>query len=187
MVTKTPVNGVNVDQLFNTINAIKENPSLAKFQFRAKSEWVDGAHLLTSIKTFYGAGQEDISRTKPFMLDADEPPVLLGANQGPNAVEVALQALANCVGVGFVYNAAAQGIKIEKLEFTMEGDLDLHGFLGLSDKVRPGYQNIRMNCRVKSDAPREKLVELFEMTQKRSPVFDIISNPVQISSKLETD
>jgi uncharacterized OsmC-like protein len=179
------LNGVNVDQLVGTINAIKANPDLARFKFRAKNEWVNGGHSRTSIQSFFGAGQEDASRGKPFILEGDEPPVLLGANAGPNAVEAVLHALASCLAVGFVYNAAAQGIKIESLEFELEGDLDLHAFLGLSDQVRPGYENIRLSYRVKSDAPREKIVELCDYVQKTSPVLDIIRNPVAVTVSLK--
>ena len=182
---KTNLNGVNVDQLIGTINAIKDNPDLARFKFRAKNEWINGGQSRTSIQSFFGAGQEDTSRDKPFILEGDEPPVLLGANAGPNAVEAVLHALASCLAVGFVYNAAAQGIKIESLEFDLEGDLDLHAFLGLSDQVRPGYENIRLSYRVKSDAPREKIVDLCNYVQKTSPVLDIIRNPVPVTVSLK--
>jgi len=100
--TVTTVNGVNVDQLIGTINAIKDNPSLARFQFRAETEWVEGGHSRTTLQGFYGAGQEDASRAKPFVLEGDEPPVLLGRNAGPNAVEAVLHALASCLSVGFI-------------------------------------------------------------------------------------
>ena len=182
---QTVVNGVNVDQLVSTVNAIKANPNLAQFKFRASTEWVNGAQSRTRIKSFYGAGAEDDSRSQPFEVPGDEPPVLLGTNTAPNAVELVLAALASCLSVGFVYNAAAQGIKLEKLEFKMEGDLDLHAFLGLSDKVRPGYEGIRVSYRVKSSAPRQKLEELCEYVQKTSPVLDIIRKPVPVSITLE--
>jgi uncharacterized OsmC-like protein len=181
----TLINGVNVDQLVATVNAIKQNPDLARFQFRARNEWLEGGHSRTFIQGFYGAGQEDTSRTKPFVLEGDEPLVLLGENAGANAVEAVLHALASCLAVGFVYNAAAQGIKIDSLEFELEGDLDLHAFLGLSDQIRPGYENIRLSYRVKSDAPREKIVALCEYVQKTSPVLDIIRNPVAVSISLK--
>jgi uncharacterized OsmC-like protein len=182
--TRTVVNGVDVDQLVGTIEAIRANPDLARFKFRAETEWVNGGHSRTKIQNFYGAGQEDTSRSKPFILEGDEPPVLLGSNAGPNAVEAVLHALASCLSVGFVYNAAAQGIKIDGLEFQLDGDLDLHAFLGLSDKVRPGYDNIRLTYRVKSNAPREKIEALCEYVQKTSPVLDIIRNPVPVTIEL---
>jgi uncharacterized OsmC-like protein len=177
-------NGVNVDQLIGTINAIKDNPDLAHFHFRATNEWVSGGHSRTTIQSFYGAGSEDTSRSGPFILEGDEPPVLLGKNAGPNAVEAVLHALASCLAVGFVYNAAAQGVQVDGLEFDLEGDIDLHGFLGLSEQIRPGYKNIRVSYRVKSDAPREKLEELCEYVQKTSPVLDIIRNPIPVSVTL---
>jgi uncharacterized OsmC-like protein len=183
--TISTVNGVNVEQLVGTINAIQDNPDLARFKFRASNKWISGGHSRTTIDGFYGAGQEDSSRTKPFVLDGDEPPVLLGQNKGPNAVEAVLRALASCLAVGFVYNAAAQGIKVDDLEFELEGDIDLHGFLGLSRDIRPGYQQINLNYRVKSDAPREKVEELCAYVQKTSPVLDIISNPVPVTITLE--
>lgn len=179
------INGVSVDQLVSTIEAIKEDPGLAEFRFRAEAEWIEGGHSRTRIQGFYGAGAEDTSRAEPFYLEGDEPPVLLGTNAGPNAVEAVLHALASCLAVGFIYNAAAQGITVEALEFDLEGELDLHAFLGLSDDVRPGYKNIELTYRVESDAPREKVVELCEYVQKTSPVLDVLRNPVPVSVKLE--
>ena len=178
---QTSVNGVDVDRLIATVNAIKANPDLATFRFRAATEWVEGGHSRTRILGFYGAGTEDTSRAEPFVLDGDEPPVLLGANAGPNAVEAVLHALGSCLAVRFVYNAAAQGIRVEGLDFDLEGEIDLHGFLGLSDKVRPGYQTIRLTYRVETDAPREQIDELWAYTQKTSPVLDIVRNPVPVT------
>lgn len=178
------LNGVDVDQLTRTVGAIEENPDLARFQFRAHNEWLEGGHSRTTVQGFYGAGEEDTSRSEPFTIEGDEPPVLLGTDRAPNAVEAVLHALASCLGVGFVYNAAAQGIRVESLEFDVEGDLDLHGFLGLSDQVRPGYEGIRVSYRVKADAPREKIEELCAYVQRTSPVLDIIRNPVPVSVEL---
>lgn len=183
--TASMINGVNVDQLVGTVNAIKGNPELAKFTFRSQTEWISGGHSRTTIQSFYGAGSEDTSRVQPLIIEGDEPPVLLGQNAGANAVEAILHALASCLGVGFVYNAAAQGIKVEKLDFSLEGDLDLHAFLGLSETMRPGYENIRVSYRVKADAPREKLEQLCEYVQKTSPALDIIRNPVPVTVTLE--
>jgi uncharacterized OsmC-like protein len=178
------MNGVNVEQLIGTINAIKENPDLAQFTFRASNTWVDGGHSQTTIKSFYGAGSEDTSRAQPFVLDGDEPPVLLGENAAPNAVEAVLHALASCLSVGFIYNAAAQGIRVEDLSFELEGDIDLHAFLGLSEDTRPGYENITLRYRMKSDASSEQLEALSEYVQKTSPVLDIISNAVPVTIEL---
>lgn len=187
MTTQTSVhtNGVNLEQLVATVNAIQQNPDLARFQFRARNEWIEGGYSRTSIQGFYGPGQEDNSRNRPFILEGDEPAVLLGSNKGPNAVEAVLHALASCLAVGFIYNAAAQGIQVESLSFDLEGDLDLRAFLGLSEEVRPGYENVRLTMKVKSSAPREKIASLCEYVQKTSPVLDIISNPVPVSISLQ--
>lgn len=178
------INGVNVDQLFATIGAIKETPGLASFKFRAANKWINGGHNRTTIKGFYGAGQEDTSRTAAFELDNDEPAVLLGEDKGANPVEQVLHALAGCLTTSLVFHAAAQGITIDEVESEYEGDIDLRGFLALSDKVRNGYQNVRVTFRIKADAPAEKLQELIELAQQRSPVFDTLSNPVSIKVKL---
>lgn len=182
--TRTIVNGVDVGKLSGTIDAINKNADLAHFQFRASTEWVDGGHSRTTIDKFYGAGAEDTSRTTPFVLEGDEPPVLLGSNAGPNAVETVLHALSSCLAVGFIYNAAAQGIQIDALAFDLEGDLDLHNFLGVSDKTRPGYQAIRVRYRVESDAPREQIEELCAYVQRTSPVLDMLRNPVPVQVTL---
>jgi uncharacterized OsmC-like protein len=179
--TKDYPNGVNVDQLVQTIEAVKESPDLAKFQFRATTKWMGGGHSRTTIQGFYGAGQEDESRNNAFVLHGDEPPVLLGENLAPNAVESVLQALASCLTVGFSYNAAAQGINVKSLEFDLEGKLDLHGFLGLSEDIRPGFEGIRLNYRLDSDASAEKIAELWSHVQKTSPVLDILRNPVPVT------
>ncbi|MEH0158735.1 OsmC family protein [Limibacter armeniacum] len=174
-------NGVNVDQLIGTIEAVKGDPEVAKFQFRSKTKWVEGGHCKTEFRNFYGAKTEDSTRTETIVVEGDEPGILLGKNRGANAVEAILHALASCLTVGFVYNAAASGIAIESLEFELEGDIDLHAFLGLSEQKRPGYDNIRVKYKVKADAPQEKLDELFEYVKKTSPVLDMLENPVKVS------
>lgn len=176
------INGVDVERLGATVQAVQKNHDLATFQFRATNQWINGGHNRSTIKSFYGAGQEDTVRTKPFVLDADEPPVLLGEDQGANPAEYVLHALAACLTTSMVYHAAARGIRIESMQSTLEGDLDLQGFLGLSDQVRPGYKKIRAHFTVKSDATPEQLREL----AKFSPVHDIISNPVPVSVTITT-
>jgi len=177
-------NGVNVDQLVGTIQAVEGKPDLAKFRFRSTSRWDGGAKGHTTIKSFFGAGQEDTTRKVSYVLEGDEPPVLLGTNNAPNRVETVLAALSKCMTVSFIYPAAAQGITVESLEHTMEGDVDLHGFLHLSDKVRPGFQNIRVNAKVKADAPRAKIQELLEYAKMTSPVMDTLRNPVPVTVEL---
>ena len=178
------VNGVSVTQLFGTINAITENPAISKFNFRAKGKWINGGHNQTTINDFDGACQTH-TRGQPFVFDKDEPPVLLGTDQGANPVEYALAALNGCLTTSLIYHAAAQGVKIDEVESTLSGDLDLQGFLGMSEKVRNGYKKIRVNFNVKSDAPSEKIRELVDLAQKRSPVFDIVSHPTPVEVSLQ--
>jgi len=177
-------NGVNVEQLVGTIQAIKGKGELARFKFRTTSVWGGGAKSATSIKSFFGAGQEDVSRTQSFTLDGDEPPVLLGSNTAPNAVEALLAALSGCMTVSVVYPAAAQGIRLHSVDFAIEGDVDLHGFLKLSDKVRPGLQNVRVTARIKGDAPRAVIQGLLDHAISTSPVLDSLRNPVPVTVEL---
>lgn len=179
------LNGVNVNQLVDTIDAVKDNPNLGYFKFKAETEWLGGGHSRTEFQEFYGAGQEDDSRDQPLILEGDEPPVLLGENAGPNAVETVLHALSSCLAVGFAYNAAAKGIKVDDLKFRLGGEFDLRAFLGLSEEVRPGYNNIHVSYQVKSDAPREQLEALCDYVQETSPVLDMIRNPVPVTVELE--
>ena len=174
------VNGVDVDRLYGTIEHIGAEPTLARFQFRARNHWLDGGHNRSTIKGFHGAGKEDTSRTEPFVLDVDEPPILLGENRGPNAGEYVLHALGACLTGTLVYHAAARGIALEGLECTIEGDVDLHGFLGLDESVRPGYENVRVAFKATGDFDDEQLAELASLT-RFSPVRDIVSNPVAVA------
>jgi uncharacterized OsmC-like protein len=180
MKTFETTNGVDVGKLVETIRAIREQPEIASFKFRVSNSWVDGGLNQTRIDSFYGACEE-VERERSFNLDADEPPLLLGNDNGPNPVEYALTALASCMTTTMVYHAAAQGIRVESVESWLEGDLDLHGFLGLKDDVRKGYENVRVSFKVKADAPPEQLADL----ARSSPVYDIFSNPVPISVDVE--
>ena len=176
----TIVNGVDLDRLSGTIDHVSADPALARFQFRARNHWIDGGYSRTTIKDFYGAGQEDTTRTEPFTVDSDEPPVLLGQNRAPNTVEYVLHALAACVSGTIVYHAAARGIALDSLETTIHGDLDLHGFLGLDSNVRPGYEQIRVTIKAAGDFDDDQLAELARLTSY-SPVRDSVSNPVPVT------
>ncbi|WP_136707622.1 OsmC family protein [Agromyces sp. H66] len=185
MTTMTTRNGVDVDQLVATIEAISGTSELAEFTFRARSTWVGGTHSVGEISGFAHAGEEDTSRTAPFVLHGDEPPVLLGSNQGPNAVELLLQALAFCYAVGYAANAAARGIEITRLDYEIEGDLDVHRFLGL-DGPRPGFTRIRAKGIVSSpNATPEELDDLCRYVQATSPVLDCLINPIPVDTTLE--
>lgn len=178
------INGVDVDRLSNTIDAIKGDPGIAAFRFRATNRWDHGGHTETTIHDFYGAKQE-VTHERDFLIDADEPDLLLGKDMGANPVELALTALASCLTTSLVYHAAARGITVRAVESDLEGELDLRGFLGISDKVRNGYKSISVNFRVDADADQATIDELVKLAQNRSPVFDIISNPVDVRVKGE--
>ena len=180
------LNGVNVDDMVQTIDVIKEDPSIAKFNFRAENKWVTGGENRTTVKDFYGAGKTHV-RSKPFVFTKDEPEILLGTDKGANPVEYALTALAGCVTTTLVYWAAAKGIKLNKVESTLEGDIDLQGFLNLDENVNVGYESIQINFKIDSDASEETLQELIEIAKKRSPTANTIFNatPVNISLSKE--
>ncbi len=181
MITTANVkNGVNVDQLVETINHIQEQPELAKFEFRAKNNWIDGGHCVSSIKSFYGAGQEDTTREETFTMECSHPQVLLGADEAATPPEVLLHALSSCLTGAMVYHAAANGIDIEGAQSSIKGNADLHGFLGLDPEVRTGFDGITMQLRVKSDASAEQLEQL----AKFSPVYDMISNPTPVKIEI---
>lgn len=174
------LNGVDVDQLGKTVLAIQADPALAKAQFRTTTEWISGAHGQTCVLGPRMGGQEDVSRSTPFILESDEPPVLLGTNLGANAVEMVLAGLASCLTVGIAYNAAARGIHLEQLRVEITGDIDLQGFLGISESVRPGYQDICVRCHLKSPASESEILQLLEHVKKTSPVLDIVRHPTPV-------
>ena len=174
------VNGVNITALFQTVEAVKVNPVNAKFRFNVKNEWLDGAHNRSTIAEFHGATQ-DIERSQSFHLDADEHPILLGRDQGPNAGEYLLQALAACVTSTLIYHAAARGIVIEEVESKVEGDIDLRGFLGTDKSVRNGFQNIRMSFDISADVNDEELQELAKLGPTFSPVLDSLTKGVPVT------
>jgi uncharacterized OsmC-like protein len=179
-VIETIRNGVDSEQLYGTLDAIKAQPELGVFQFRAHNHWIDGAHNRSTIQAFFGAGQEDSSREQPFVIDAGEPAVLLGSDTGANPAEHLLHALAACLTTSLVYVAAARKVRLTEVESTLEGDMDVRGALGISDEVRNGFTRIRVSFKVKGDAPAETLREVVERAQARSAVFDIVANGVPV-------
>lgn len=183
------VNGIDVDELKTAMGAVKENSTVGEFRFRAKHRWAGGTHAFTTIQDFEAGGQEDTSRPLPFVLEADEPDVLLGTDFGPNATEAVLHALCSCLSATFIFNASARNVEIEQLELEIEGSLDVRGFMGLAEDVRNGYESINVVFNVKSDASQEQIQELVELAQRRSPVFDIVTHetPVHVRArKVET-
>jgi uncharacterized OsmC-like protein len=178
-------NGVDTEQMFGTLDAIKAQPELARFQFRATNRWIGGAHNRSTIKDFWGAGQEDTSRADEFTLDAGEPAILLGTDTGPNPAEYLLHALAACLTTTLVYVAAARGVRLTEVESTLEGDMDVRGALGLDDDYRNGFERIRASFKVCGDAPEDKLREIVERAKRRSAVYDMVCNGVPVNVEVE--
>lgn len=178
------VNGVAVDELSSTIDAIGEAPAMANFRFRIRNQWIDGAHSHSTMSTFHGAGCEQ-PRTRPFVLEADEPPILLGKDLAANPAEYLLHALAACLTTSMVYHAAARGIHLEEIESTLEGAVDLQGFLKLDPNIRTGLQGIRVKFKIKADVPDQQLEEILKLGTDHSPVFDSLTNGVPVSVSVD--
>jgi uncharacterized OsmC-like protein len=178
-------NGVDTTTLFATLDAVKQAPEAAKFQFRAHNEWLSGTHNRGTIGDFFGVGEER-SHERTFVFDADHPAVLVGQDQGPTPAEFLLHALAACLTSGLANIAAARGVTLTEVRSTVTGDIDLNGILGLDAGVRNGYQQISVRFTIKGDAPAEKLQALVEQSRARSAVFDVITGGVPVTIDVET-
>jgi uncharacterized OsmC-like protein len=183
--TEKVVNGVSVDKLLQTMDAIKQNPEISKFNFRIDNYWIDGAHNRAVVSDFYGATKTHRRDKTYFVYDKDEHPILLGNDRGANPVEYLLVGLAGCLTTTLVYYAAAMGVKITKVDAKLDGDIDIQGLLGMSDKVRPGYKSIRIKLQVAGDAPKEKLEELVRIAESRSPVADVVAHGTPLEVVIE--
>jgi uncharacterized OsmC-like protein len=177
---RVPLNGVDTPKLFATLNVVKAQPELAKFQFRASNRWVKGTHSRSRLETFSGAGAEH-RHTGEIEFNADHPAVLVGGDAAPTPVEFLLHAIAACITSGIGNIAAARGVTLTEVESTVEGDIDLRGILGLSGQVRNGYKQIRVHFRIKGDAAPEKLAEIVAQSQARSAVFDVLTNGTTVN------
>ena len=174
----TIVNGIDVDALLARISAIEESETTARFRVAAVNRWQEGGHNPTTVDEFEGACQPH-RRTGSFVFDADEPPVPLGQDPAANPVEFYLDALAACVTSAVVYHASTRGIRIHRIQSELD-DLDTNGFLGVSDAVRNGSEEIRFSMRVEADATPEQIEELVALGQARSPVFDMVTHGVPV-------
>jgi uncharacterized OsmC-like protein len=186
-VTDTIRNGVDTEKMFATLDLIKAQPELAKFQFRATNRWIEGAHNRSAIKDFYAAGGEDTTRSEAFEIDAGEPAILLGVDTGPNPAEYLLHALAACLTTSIVYVAAARKVELSSVESTLTGEMDVRGALGVDEEPRNGFERIEVSFRVTGNAPDEKLREVVERGQKRSAVYDMVTNGVPVDMQVTTN
>ncbi|MBW7991258.1 MAG: OsmC family protein [Planctomycetes bacterium] len=174
-------NGLDIDVLQNTVNAIQEEPELGKCRFHVTNKWLGASHNCTTVSSFYGAKQE-IAHNKPFELHADEPAILAGQDQNANPVEHLLHALAGCVTTSLVVHAAVRGIHLEEVESEIEGDIDMQGFLGLSNDVPKGYTDIRIKYKVKSD---EENTERLKKLAEYSPVYNTLLHGTNVDIEIE--
>lgn len=174
--TTRRINGVDLETLMATVKEIKAAPELGACRFRARNTWLGGNHNRSTVTGFYGAKQE-IGHKQTFTMDADEPAILAGNDEGANPVEHLLHALASCLTTSMVAHAAVQGIPIEEMESELEGDIDLRGFLGLGKDVPKGYTSIRAKFRVK--AQPEDLARIRELAHF-SPVFNTITRGANV-------
>ncbi len=175
------VNGVHLETLQGTVNAIAGEPAMGQCKFRASNTWLGGAHNCTTVSGFYGACQE-IAHKQTYELHADEPPILAGNDAGANPVEHLLNALAACVTTSMVAHAAVRGIHIESLESELEGDIDLRGFLGLDDSVAKGFTDIRVNFRVNTDP---KNIDTLKQLSTFSPVLNTLTRGANVDIHVE--
>jgi uncharacterized OsmC-like protein len=173
-------NGVDVSTLLATREAVRGNPPIAKFQFRAGNRWVQGTHSVTTFDGFHGVGQE-MAHREPTQVVSDHPEVLVGTDHGPTPVEYLLHGIAACLTAGIANIAAARGVTLTEVESSVEGDIDLLGILGLSDgTVRNGYEQIRVSFRIKGDADEETLRGIVEQSRRRSAVYDVLTQPTPV-------
>ena len=178
-------NGVDTPTLFATLDAVKQAPEAAKFQFRAHNQWMDGTHSRSTIEDFFGVGEER-AHERTFTFDADHPAVLVGKDNGPTPVEFLLHALASCLTAGLANIAAARGITLTQVTSTVEGDIDLNGILGLDPDTRNGFQQMRVSFTVKGDASDEELQALVQQSVARSAVYDVLTNGVPVAVDVAT-
>lgn len=183
--SRPPLNGVDVPTLFATLDAVKEQPEAARFTFRAVNEWLRGTHSRTTISGYYGVGQEQQHRSA-YRYDADHPEPLVGTDAAASPVEFLLHGLAACLTAGIANIAAARGIRLTRVESSLEGHIDLRGLLGLSDTVRNGYERISVTFRIAGNAPPEALRAVVGQSTARSAVLDVLTNGVPVDIAVET-
>ena len=171
-------NGVDTATLFATIDAVKGNTDIAKFQFRATNRWVSGTHNQSTIHGFYGAGQE-MTHQQAWTFDADHPAVLVGNDNAPTPVEYVLHALAACLTAGLANVAAARGVNLTSVTSTVAGDIDLMGIRGLDRDVRNGFEQLHVTFTLEGDEP-DALRQVVEQSKARSAVLDIVTNGVPV-------
>ena len=179
--TDTPVNnGVNVEALLGARTALAEAPQAAQFQWRATCEWQNGTHSLSTVEGFFGLGEEQHHRTSR-SFDADHPEIFASEDNGVTPVEYVLVALASCLTAGVASVAQNREIQLHSVSATIEGGMDVRGILGMDSDVRNGFSDIKVTYKIDADATSDDIKALVAQSQKRSAVYDIITNPTNVS------
>ena len=179
--TGTPVdNGVNVAALLGAREALTAAPEAAKFQWRATCEWQNGTHSTSNVEGFFGLGEEQSHRTR-YSFDVDHPEIFASEDNGATPVEYVLVALASCLTAGVAAVAQNREIQLRSVSATLEGDMDVYGILGVDSDVRNGFSGIRVKYTIDADATRADIAALVAQSQRRSAVFDIVTNPTNVS------
>ena len=172
-------NGVNVTALLGAREALEQTPEAAKFKWRAACEWLNGTHSRSRVGGFFGLGAEQ-SRSKSFAVEADHPQVFAAEDHAPTPVEIVLSGLASCLTAGVAAVAQRRGIQLHSVKASLEADMDIQGILGMDDEVRNGFGSIRVHFDIRADASEDDIKALVAQSQKRSAVFDIITNPTNV-------
>lgn len=176
---KTIDNGVNVQALLGAREALTEAPQAAQFKWRASSEWAGGTHTRSTVENFFGLGEEQKHR-QAFQFDTDHPEVFASRDLGATPVEMVLVGLAGCLTAGVAAVAQNRGIQLRSIKATLEAGMDLQGILGIDSNVRNGFESVKVHFEIDADASEQDIEALVAQSQKRSAVFDIISNPTDI-------
>ncbi len=180
MAMATVNNGVNVQALLDAREALKGAPEAAKFKWRASCKWQNGTHSTIKVHDFFGLGQEQQHKTET-SFEADHPEVFAAKDQGITPIEYVLVGLASCLTAGVAAVAQNRGIQLRSVESKLEGDMDIRGILGMDRDVRNGYDNIKVTFKIDADAPKKDIEALVAQSQKRSAVYDVITNPVNVT------
>ncbi len=175
----TQLNGVNVGALLDAREALEAAPQAADFTFRATSEWIDGVHTRTEMNGFFGLGEEQ-TRSQTFTTETDHPEVFAAPDAAPTPVEMVLSGLAGCLTAGIATVAENRGIKLRSVKATLEGEMNLHGILGIDSDVRNGFSAVRVNYEIDAEASKDDIAALVAQSQKRSAVFDMMTNPTNV-------
>ena len=173
-------NGVNVEALLGARQALTDTPEAAKFQWRATCKWVNGTHSHSKVQSFFGLGTEQKHRSE-FQFDADHPEIFASEDKGATPVELVLVGLASCLTAGVAAVAQHRGIQLRSVSATIEGGMDIQGILGIDSEVRNGFDGIKVTYKIDADASKDEIKALVAQSQKRSAVYDIITNPTNVT------